>query len=246
MAEALDYAHGSGVVHRDLKPANVLLTENGQPILADFGLALLMQSTTRHTQANQVLGTPEYMSPEQVMGKDADRRSDLYSFGVLLYQMLLGRVPYNAETPAATLIAHVHQPLPSSIDPNLNRNVELLLLKALSKEPNDRFQSASEIISALQSAAGLGDFTTGGRPESRAVAAVERPRITGAAPRTPGVAAAASGTAPASYKAPSLYGAAFLVLTTGPGPAGQSACAGGGVSASGPGWWGCRTPPGGE
>ena len=150
MAEALDYAHGSGVVHRDLKPANVLLTENGQPILADFGLALLMQSTTRHTQANQVLDTPEYMSPEQVMGKDADHRSDLYSFGVLLYQMLLGRVPYNAETPAATLIAHVHQPLPlpSSIDPNLNQNVELLLLKALSKEPNDRFQSASEIISA--------------------------------------------------------------------------------------------------
>ena len=89
LAEGLDYAHAAGIVHRDLKPANILLNEEGRPILADFGLARMLESATRFTQASQALGTPEYMAPEQATGADADHRSDLYAFGILIYQMLL-------------------------------------------------------------------------------------------------------------------------------------------------------------
>ena len=151
LAEGLDYAHAAGIVHRDLKPANILLNEEGRPILADFGLARMLESATRFTQASQALGTPEYMAPEQAMGADADHRSDLYAFGILIYQMLLGQTPFRADTPAATLMAHVHQPLPlpTSVDPNMEPRVEAILLKSLAKDPDDRFQSAREMIQAF-------------------------------------------------------------------------------------------------
>jgi serine/threonine-protein kinase len=161
LVEALDYAHAQGIVHRDLKPANVLLTEDERPILADFGLARMLESATRFTQAHQALGTPEYMAPEQAMGADADHRSDLYAIGIMLYQMLLGQTPFRADTPAATLMAHVHRPLPlpTSINSYLNPRIEALLLKALAKEPDDRFQSAKDMIQALETASGLGRKT---------------------------------------------------------------------------------------
>ena len=151
LAEALDYAHAQGIVHRDLKPANVLLDTEGRAILADFGLARMLESSTRFTQASQALGTPEYMAPEQAMGADADHRSDLYAFGIMIYQMLLGQTPFRADTPAATLMAHVHQPLPlpTSINPDIEPRLEAILLKSLAKEPDDRFQSAREMIQAL-------------------------------------------------------------------------------------------------
>ena len=151
LAEALDHAHAQGIVHRDLKPANVLLDNDGRAILADFGLARMLESNTRFTQANQALGTPEYMAPEQAMGADADHRSDLYAFGVMIYQMLLGQTPFRADTPAATLMAHVHQPLPlpTSLDPSIEPRLEAILLKALAKTPDDRFQSARDMIQSL-------------------------------------------------------------------------------------------------
>ncbi len=156
LAEALDYAHSQGIIHRDLKPANVLLDNDGRPILADFGLARMLESATRFTQAQQALGTPEYMAPEQAMGADADHRSDLYAFGIMMYQMLLGQTPFRADTPAATLMAHVHRPLPlpTAINPDLDPKLEATLLKALAKDPDDRFQSAKEMIQSLEIAAG--------------------------------------------------------------------------------------------
>ena len=157
LADGLDYAHGQGIVHRDLKPANILLTEDDRPILADFGLARMLESAVRFTQASQALGTPEYMSPEQAMGADADHRSDLYAFGILIYQMLLGETPFRADTPAATLMAHVHQPLPlpTSINPDIEPRLEATILKSLAKEPNDRFQSARDMIEAIEMASGV-------------------------------------------------------------------------------------------
>ena len=151
LADALDYAHGQGIVHRDLKPANVLLDKDERPILADFGLARMLESSTRFTQEHQALGTPEYMSPEQAMGADADHRSDLYALGIMVFQMLLGQTPFHADTPAATLMAHVHRPLPlpTSMDPSIEPKLEGALLKSLAKQADDRFQSAREMVSAL-------------------------------------------------------------------------------------------------
>ena len=157
LAEALDFAHGQGIVHRDLKPANIFLDAEDRPILADFGLARMLESSTRFTQASQALGTPEYMAPEQAMGADADHRSDLYAFGIMTYQMLLGETPYRADTPAATLMAHVHRPLPlpTALNPDIDPKLESTLLKALAKEPDDRFQSATEFTQSIRMAAGL-------------------------------------------------------------------------------------------
>ena len=99
VGEALAYAHRQGVVHRDIKPANVLLDEDGRPKLSDFGLARMLEGSSGLTQANSVLGTPEYMAPEQALGRTADQRSDLYSLGIIIYQMLLGQTPSTARPP---------------------------------------------------------------------------------------------------------------------------------------------------
>ena len=157
LAEALDYAHGQGIIHRDLKPANVLLDADERPILADSGLARMLESAIRFTQASQALGTPEYMSPEQAMGANADHRSDLYAFGIMMYQMLLGETPFRADTPAATLMAHVHKPLPlpTAVKPDVEPMVESILLKALAKDPEDRYNAAMEMIRAVEVATGL-------------------------------------------------------------------------------------------
>ena len=171
LAEALDYAHGQGIIHRDLKPANVLIDTDGRPILADFGLARMLESTTRFTQASQALGTPEYMSPEQAMGADADHRSDLYAFGIMVYQMLVGQTPFRADTPAATLMAHVHRPLPlpTGLNPNIGPRLEATLLKALAKDPNDRFQSAVDMVRSISVATGQGEEAAPGDMGATAV-----------------------------------------------------------------------------
>ena len=175
LAEALDYAHASGIVHRDIKPSNVLMNDDAEPVLADFGLSVAMEQMYHVTAPQEAIGTPEYMSPEQAMGRDVDHRSDLYALGILCYQLLVGVVPFHANTAAATMMAHVHQPLPLSEgdDVDLQPGVKATLLKALAKNPDERYQSAMGLVEALaaslpsvQSAVMEPDSPTGALPKA--------------------------------------------------------------------------------
>ena len=151
IGSALDYAHRMGVIHRDIKPGNVLIDDQGDIYLSDFGLARMMEPSQKLTASGVGLGTPAYMSPEQGQGIKVDHRSDIYSLGIILYEMLTGRVPYEAETPMAVVFKHIHGdlPLPHTINPNLPEPIERVVLKALAKNPADRYQTAGEMVQAL-------------------------------------------------------------------------------------------------
>jgi serine/threonine protein kinase len=154
LGDALGYAHARGMIHRDIKPSNVLIDERGNCLLTDFGLARMAESSTKITSSGAVMGTPAYMSPEQGAGSNIDHRSDIYSLGIILYEMVTGRVPYTAETPVAVVFKHIQDPLPSArkLNPNLPESIELVLLKALAKNPDDRYQNAEDFVRAIQKA----------------------------------------------------------------------------------------------
>jgi serine/threonine protein kinase/ligand-binding sensor domain-containing protein len=151
---ALDYAHSLDVIHRDIKPSNVLIDERGNTFLTDFGIAKLVAETAQFTASGAVIGTPAYMAPEQGMGQPVDYRCDIYALGVVLYELVTGRVPYEAETPLAVLLQHVNAPLPlpRQIRPDLPEAVERVVLKAMAKKPEERFQSAQQMVDALAEA----------------------------------------------------------------------------------------------
>jgi serine/threonine protein kinase len=153
IARALEFAHGQNIIHRDIKPANILISQSGAPILSDFGIAKMLDKaeSTQLTADGVGIGTPDYMAPEQWMGK-ADPRTDIYSLGIVFYQMITGRLPFTADTPAAVLLKHVQDPLPrpSTFVADLPEFVEHVLFKALSKKPEDRYQDMGVFASALE------------------------------------------------------------------------------------------------
>ena len=154
IASGLDHAHASGLLHRDVKPTNILVRVDGTPMLTDFGLAQIA-GARRITASGTVFGTPQYMSPEQASGQKLGPASDQYALGVVAYQMLTGRLPFDAQTPTAVLVKHLSKPMPSvpELRGELYAHVEDILRRALSKNPNDRHPSASEFVAALQPAA---------------------------------------------------------------------------------------------
>jgi serine/threonine-protein kinase len=147
----LEYAHSEGVIHRDIKPANIMLTKKKQAVLTDFGIAQIVGST-QVTAAGAMMGTLNYMAPEQGLENRCDARSDIYSLGIVLYEMLTGFTPFDADTPLAILMKHLNDPLPlpSKLDPGLPPSFEQIVLKALAKDPEDRYQSADEMLTAVQ------------------------------------------------------------------------------------------------
>ncbi len=152
---ALAYAHKQGILHRDIKPSNVIITHDGFYYLSDFGLARIASAGESTLSQDTLLGTPNYISPEQAKGqRDLDGRTDIYSFGVVLYEMLCGRVPFSADTPFSVIHDHIYTPLPppTSINPNISDWVEKFLLKALAKDRNDRFADAATMVTAFQGA----------------------------------------------------------------------------------------------
>ena len=153
VASALEHAHRQGMVHRDIKPANVMLTTRGDVVLTDFGVAKIVGGT-QYTATGAVTGTPTYMSPEQGQGERGDERSDIYALGVMLYEMVTGRVPFDADTPLAVILKHISAPLPlpRQLNPAVPEAVEQVVLKALAKDPNDRYQRVTHMASALETA----------------------------------------------------------------------------------------------
>ncbi len=152
VAKALEAAHRGGVIHRDIKPQNILLSESGEAKVADFGIARAAASSTTLTQAGGILGTPHYISPEQVMGEPASFRSDLYSLGVVLYEMITAELPHDAETPVGIAMKHVNEPLhsPRDVNPEVPDRINAVCVRLLAKDPEERYPDAATLIDDLR------------------------------------------------------------------------------------------------
>ncbi len=150
---ALSYAHRQGILHRDIKPSNVLIAADGVIYLADFGLARIAEAGESTLSSDAIMGTPQYISPEQAMGKkELNEGTDIYSFGVMLYELVVGQVPFSADTPFSIIHDHIYTPLPlpRQVNPRVPEAVERVLLKALSKERADRYASVDEMVRAFK------------------------------------------------------------------------------------------------
>ncbi|MCJ7625768.1 MAG: serine/threonine protein kinase, partial [Anaerolineaceae bacterium] len=170
IARALDYAHRhkDKIIHRDVKPSNILITETGEPLLSDFGIAKILEGDHGMTLTGTGVGvgTPEYMAPEQAKGHTPDGRGDVYALGVVFYELVTGRKPYEADTPMAVVIKQATEPLPRPRDfvPDLPDEVEKSLFKALAKEPGDRFADMGEFARVLEGLAWQEDAGRGATP----------------------------------------------------------------------------------
>lgn len=150
LGSALGYAHSRNMIHRDLKPGNIMFDSDGRVVLTDFGIARIISGPTV-TASGSMIGTPAYMSPEQGLGQSGDHRSDIYSLGIVLYQLVTGTTPYNADTPIAIVLKHVNDPLPppSTINSEIPEGLERIIYKALAKSPDDRYQHVEEMAAHL-------------------------------------------------------------------------------------------------
>ncbi|MEA2508863.1 MAG: eukaryotic-like serine/threonine-protein kinase [Actinomycetota bacterium] len=188
ICDALEYAHRLEIIHRDIKPGNVLVAEDGALKVGDFGIAKAAFVSGDITTTGNILGTVTYISPEQARGEEPDARSDLYSLGIVLYQLLLGRPPFAAETQIGTAMKHLQEAPapPRSIKAGIPKALEAVIMKSLQKQPQDRFSSASEMRTALQESA------SGGR--TTVMRAMQRPATvsTGAPARTPSTSSLAA------------------------------------------------------
>jgi serine/threonine protein kinase len=154
VAEGLDCAHRNGIIHRDVKPANMLLRKDGYLLLSDFGIAKILEGTTNLTRVGTGIGTPQYMSPEQGTGQPVDRRSDIYSLGIVLFHCLTGHVPFNADSPLTITVKHINDPLPVEHlrMANVPLPIEQVVVKMTAKSAQDRYQSTDALIDALTGA----------------------------------------------------------------------------------------------
>lgn len=198
IARALDYAHQQGIIHRDVKPANILITQSGAPILSDFGIARILESqeSTQLTATGIGIGTPDYMAPEQWLGT-SDARTDIYALGVVFYEMITGRRPYTADTPAAVLLKHMQDPLPRPSDfiQGIPEAAEQIIYKSLAKEPAGRYANMGQMAAALERLAQ--EVPAGIAAEDETLLEpVARPAGTQPSPAAPARTAARSGTAP--------------------------------------------------
>ncbi len=153
-SEGLNCAHNNGIVHRDVKPANMLLRKDGYLLLSDFGIAKILEGTTNLTRVGTGIGTPQYMSPEQGTGGSVDRRSDIYSLGIVLFHCLTGRVPFTADNPLTITVKHLNDPIPVEWMrmAGVPAAIERVVLRMTAKAPGDRYQTTDELIIALTSA----------------------------------------------------------------------------------------------
>ena len=150
IAKALEHAHSRGIIHRDIKPHNVMVLKNGSVKVTDFGIARVMSKS--NTLTKEALGSVHYISPEQAKGGWVDNRSDLYSLGVVMYEMMTGRPPYDGESPVAVAIQHINggAPMPSTLNPNIPGGLEQIIMKAMALDPKDRYASATELLADME------------------------------------------------------------------------------------------------
>jgi len=204
VGSALDYAHRQGIVHRDIKPSNIMISPDGHATVMDFGLVRAGEGS-KLTRSGMVVGTPEYMAPEQALGEAIDSRTDMYSVGVVIYRMLTGQVPFVRSTSMATAYAHVHEPPPSlrSLRPDLPKAVEAVVLKALAKRPADRYQTGDQLAADLDLAAsgklppGLKAINLPAPTKPQAGAATTQPSPRSGAGKSPAPGASARSSQPA-------------------------------------------------
>ena len=159
VGSALKYAHRLGMVHRDVKPANVMIDKQGSVILTDFGIAKIFAGAagTQLTASGAMVGTPSYMSPEQALGQPGDERSDIYSLGVMLYQLVTARLPFEADTPLAVVLKHVNEPPPPprQVNPEVPEIIERIIIKSIAKNPDERYQHVGDMLNDLKRALGM-------------------------------------------------------------------------------------------